>query len=59
MTDFRGVKIFPRPEAYWEHVAQQAEAPERVEQTVRGILERVRAEGDAAVRDFTERFDKV
>jgi histidinol dehydrogenase len=55
--DTARVKIFPRPQAYWDHLAAHAEAPERVEQTVREILARVRAEGDAAVRDYTRRFD--
>jgi len=52
-----GVKIFPRPQAYWDHLAAHPGEPERVEQTVRDILARVRAEGDAAVRDYTRRFD--
>jgi histidinol dehydrogenase len=59
MTEYRGVAIFPSPDAYWEHLERQSGEPERVEQAVRAILERVRAEGDAAVREFTERFDRV
>lgn len=53
------VKIFAGPEPYREHVEGLADTSERVEAAVRGILERVRAEGDAAVREFTERFDRV
>ncbi len=59
MTDPIRVKIFSHPDAFWEHVAHQGDAPDRVEQAVRGILNRVRAEGDEAVREFTERFDSV
>jgi histidinol dehydrogenase len=59
MTDANRVKIFSHPDDYWEHLERQAEPPERVEQAVRGILDRVRAEGDDAVREFTERFDRV
>ena len=59
MTDATRVRIFSHPDDYWEHLQQRAEPPERVEQAVRGILNRVRTEGDEAVRQFTERFDGV
>ena len=59
MTQFTGVKIFSGPEGYWEHLERQSGTPEQTEQTVRAILERVRTDGDAAVREYTERFDGV
>ncbi|MFP4560770.1 MAG: histidinol dehydrogenase [Thiohalorhabdus sp.] len=40
-------------------LAWEEEADREVEATVRAILDRVRAEGDAAVLDYTHQFDRV
>jgi histidinol dehydrogenase len=40
-------------------LAAKRETAEDVEQTVRGIIAAVRASGDAALIDFTRRFDRV
>jgi histidinol dehydrogenase len=53
------VTVFPSADAYFEHLASLEEASVRVEQAVREIIERVRLEGDAALTEFSERFDRV
>jgi histidinol dehydrogenase len=53
------VKIFPNPDAYREHLERPTGQAGQVERLVHDILERVRLEGDSAVREYTERFDKV
>ena len=53
------IRIFDTPQAYRQHAKSLAQEPERVEKVVREVLERVRREGDAAVKDYTRRFDKV
>jgi histidinol dehydrogenase len=45
------------PEATAAHLRTLIPAPDSVEQAVRAIIERVREEGDAAVIDYTRRFD--
>jgi histidinol dehydrogenase len=53
------VHVFESPQAYAEHLALQGDRSAVVEASVREILARVAADGDAAVRDYTERFDRV
>ncbi|HUJ76810.1 MAG TPA: histidinol dehydrogenase [bacterium] len=53
------VRVHPSPQAYWEQQRQRRQEPERVEQLVRQVLARVRAEGDTALRDYTRQFDGV
>ena len=53
------IRLFDEPQAYMDHLATLADEPARVELAVRDILARVRQEGDAAVLDFSERFDGV
>jgi histidinol dehydrogenase len=53
------VRVFEGREAYLEYLAGLAREPERVESAVAEILRRVREDGDAAVLEFSERFDRV
>lgn len=53
------IRIFPTPQAYRAHARTLATEPARVEGVVREVLSRVRAGGDAAVREYTRRFDGV
>ncbi|MDH4246411.1 MAG: histidinol dehydrogenase [Deltaproteobacteria bacterium] len=53
------VTLFPSAQAYFDHLGQHQADAQRVEQTVRDILDAVRQRGDAALLDFSERFDKV
>lgn len=53
------IRIFPAPSAYQEYMALRTEEPLRVVEVVREIIGRVRAEGDAALKDYTAQFDKV
>jgi len=53
------IRTFASPRAYLEHMRSLAGEPQRVETVVREVLERVRREGDAAVKEYTQRFDGV
>jgi len=53
------IRTFASPGAYLEHMRSLAGEPQRVETVVREVLERVRREGDAAVKEYTQRFDGV
>jgi histidinol dehydrogenase len=53
------IRIFGSPQAYREHAQTLAQEPVRVEEVVREVLARVRREGDAALREYTSRFDGV
>jgi histidinol dehydrogenase len=53
------VHLFETPQAYRDHLDGLAGGAQQVEDAVREILARVRAEGDQALRDYSERFDKV
>ncbi|HKI98267.1 MAG TPA: histidinol dehydrogenase [bacterium] len=53
------VRIFDSPQAYREHLGGLEQRSAQVEASVREIIARVAAEGDAAVREYTERFDGV
>jgi histidinol dehydrogenase len=53
------VRVYESPEAYRAALAAQEPRSADVEGTVREILARVAAEGDAALREYTERFDGV
>ncbi|MCZ6552532.1 MAG: histidinol dehydrogenase [SAR324 cluster bacterium] len=55
----RLVNIFDGPEAYRDHLATLPEESGGTEEVVAEILRRVRDEGDAAVLEYTERFDGV
>ncbi len=52
------VNVFESPEAYYTHVSGRDAAAD-VTDAVREILARVAADGDAALRAYTERFDGV
>ena len=51
------VRVFDSPEAYRSHLATASPRSAEVEAAVREILARVAAEGDAALLDYSERFD--
>ena len=53
------INIYPSPGAYLSYLESLQGNAERVEQTVRDILARVKKEGDAAVRAYSEQFDGV
>ena len=53
------VNIFNNFPAYLEHLSGQEEDSQSVEAVVREVIEQVRLEGDAALREYTRRFDKV
>ncbi len=55
------MKIYDNPErARWKTLIQRpASDLGNLEQTVRAVMDRIRDEGDAALRDFTTRFDGV
>ena len=50
---------FPPPD-YWEELCERPEFDKSdLEKTVRSILDRVRSEGDAALSDYSRKFDGV
>jgi histidinol dehydrogenase len=49
----------PLPAKLRAILGRQQRIPERVEEAVRQVLEAVRARGDEAVAEFTEKFDRV
>ena len=53
------INIYPSPGAYLSYLESLQGNAERVEQTVRDILARVKKEGDAAVRAYSEQFDGI
>jgi len=53
------INIHPSPGAYLSYLESLQGNAERVEQTVRDILARVKKEGDAAVRAYSEQFDGI
>ena len=53
------VKGFELAKSVLSRRAQTAEAPEGAEQAVREIIEEVRRRGDAALYEYTQRFDGV
>jgi histidinol dehydrogenase len=53
------VHVYDSPQAYQTRLAELQDKAPAVERIVREILARVAAEGDAAVREYTERFDGV
>ena len=53
------VTLFSSAQAYFDHLGTQQADIQRVEQTVREVLDAVRQRGDAALIEYTERFDKV
>lgn len=53
------VRLFASPEAYLKHLETLKVEPALVEQSVREILARVRSGGDAAVGEYSQRFDGV
>ncbi|MDH5752802.1 MAG: histidinol dehydrogenase [Deltaproteobacteria bacterium] len=53
------IKIFNTASEYQDLLSGQEENVRKVEQTVREILDNVRANGDAALREYSEKFDRV
>ncbi len=53
------IKIFSSPEAYIKNLKPEAGFQDSVRQSVTEIITKVRAEGDAAVQYFTQKFDNV
>ncbi|HRK15231.1 MAG TPA: histidinol dehydrogenase [Prosthecobacter sp.] len=57
------MKILRHTDPDWKQTAaalnRRAEASEHVREVVAGVIQAVRARGDEALRDFTERFDGV
>ena len=51
------IKIYASPDGYLERLASLAEEKTDVPELVRAILARVKDEGEAALRDFSEQFD--
>ena len=53
------IHIFSSGQDYFDHLDGLSAEGEMVEDVVRGIISRVRMEGDQALREYTERFDGV
>jgi histidinol dehydrogenase len=53
------VRIYDAPRQYLERLAEHEAHTDSVADVVRDILRRVRQDGDAAVLDYSERFDRV
>ena len=53
------VRIYATPQDYLQRLAAASSEAAPVEQQVREILARVRSGGDAALQEFTQRFDGV
>ncbi len=53
------INVYPSPEAYLTRLESLAEDSGQVEGAVREILAAVKSGGDAAVRDYSQRFDGV
>ena len=57
------MKVLRHTDPDWKQAAaaldRRAEASDHVREVVAGVIAEVRARGDAALRDFTERFDGV
>ena len=57
------MKVLRHTDPDWKQAAaaldRRAEASDHVREVVAGVISEVRARGDAALRDFTERFDGV
>lgn len=53
------VNIYNNYSGYLEHLSGQEEDSQSVEAVVREIIEQVRLEGDAALREYTRRFDNA
>ncbi|MCZ6557568.1 MAG: histidinol dehydrogenase [SAR324 cluster bacterium] len=53
------INVYQSAQAYFSHLESLTMHSEGVEEAVREILSRVKSEGDAAVRAFSEQFDGV
>ncbi len=60
MSEIGLVAIFSSLEEYWEHLDKRPRVEnEEIQAHVRDVLERVRIKGDAALLEYTRRFDEV
>lgn len=59
MVEILSYPVTPLPAKLQAILGRQSGVPPEVEETVRQVLEAVRARGDEALAEFTEKFDRV